>query len=189
MRTASQLACGEPVWTPLGRHGARRIPKTYYRWLADQGSLTRAVVGACAGRFHVALLQQGWGRPLTGEARLLMVPGTAATMVREVKLLCDDEVQVFARTLIPATSLRGRTRRLAHLRERPLGAVLFADPATRRRRIELARLTARHTLFRSACSHLEKPPAALWGRRTLFEYAGHPLLVNEIFLPALVEKT
>ena len=28
----------------------------------------------------------------------------------------------------------------------------------------------------------------LWGRRTLFRYAGKPLLVNEIFLPAICEN-
>jgi len=29
-------------------------------------------------------------------------------------------------------------------------------------------------------------PAELWARRTVYHYAGRPLLVNEIFLPVLM---
>ena len=38
-----------------------------------------------------------------------------AAIVREVELLCGETPWVFARTLIPATSLRGPARRLAML--------------------------------------------------------------------------
>ena len=93
-----------------------------------------------------------------------------------------------SQSLIPATSLRGPARRLARLRNRPLGAVLFADPRTRRLAVEVARISARHALFRAACAHLAQPPAEVWGRRTLFAYAGQTLLVNEIFLPPIPER-
>ncbi|OZB33418.1 MAG: chorismate--pyruvate lyase, partial [Polynucleobacter sp. 39-45-136] len=29
-------------------------------------------------------------------------------------------------------------------------------------------------------------PKAVWARRTLYQLKGHPLLVNEVFLPALL---
>ena len=106
-------------------------------------------------------------------------------ILREVELLCDEVPWVFARTLIPATSLRGPARRLAMLGDKPLGEVLFADPHMRRRTMEIAKLTPRHSLFSSATASLELPPAEIWGRRTLFLLAQSPLLVNEIFLPAL----
>lgn len=110
---------------------------------------------------------------------------TAACLVREVELLCDEQPWVFARTLIPATSLVGGARRLARLGSKPLGAVLFADPSTKRAAMELARLTRRDPLFAAAVDHLPLRPGQLWGRRTLFWYAGKPLLVNEIFLPTI----
>jgi chorismate lyase len=34
-------------------------------------------------------------------------------LIREVHLLCDDRPWVFARTIIPISTLRGRERRLA----------------------------------------------------------------------------
>jgi len=122
-------------------------------------------------------------RPLAGEARLLRLPRRHLALLREVELRCNGTPWVFARTLIPLSSLRGRARRLAFLENRPLGAVLFADPTTTRRRVEVAKLGPRHPLFATAVRNLDHRPDALWGRRTLFNYGGRPLLVNEIFLP------
>jgi chorismate--pyruvate lyase len=104
-------------------------------------------------------------------------------LIREVELLCDETPWVFARTLIPATSLQRSVRRLTQLGERPLGAVLFSDPKVIRGETQYARLQQRHTLFQGACEHLTAAPETLWGRRTLFTISARPLLVNEIFLP------
>ncbi len=154
-------------------------------WLRDDGSLTAKLVRACNGRFRVRVLRQGWGRPLYSESRLLRMRRGETALVREVELLCAETPWVFARTLIPASSLRGPARRLADLGERPLGAVLFADPSMRRGATQIARLQPRHPLFAAATGSLEDQPAELWGRRTLFYLSGKPLLVNEIFLPAI----
>jgi len=154
-------------------------------WIRDDRSLTKRVIAACDGRFAVRVLRQQRARPLPSERRLLGLAGAGRALVREVELLCDGVPWVFARTLIPFSSLRGRARRLAHLGDRPLGAVLFADPTTERRCVEVARLGMRHSLFASAVRNLDHRPGTLWGRRTLFVYADSPLLVNEIFLPAI----
>jgi len=102
-----------------------------------------------------------------------------------VKLNCGREVHVFARTLIPLRSLRGPVHVLTRLGRRPLGEVLFSNPTTRRLRVEVARITPRHRLFARATSHLRRYPDELWGRRTLFEYGGELILVNELFLPGI----
>lgn len=154
-------------------------------WIRDDSSLTRRVVAACEDVFSVRVIRQLPGLPLPSERRLLRMAGREHALVREVELLCGDVPWVFARTLIPFGSLRGRARRLAFLGNRPLGAVLFADPTTERRRVEVAKLSPRHPLFARAVRNLDHRPQDLWGRRTLFLYAGRPLLVNEIFLPAL----
>ena len=140
---------------------------------------------ACQGTFRVRLLHQGWGSPLASERRLLGMRRSETALIREVELLCDERPWVFARTLIPASSLSGGARRLAYLGERPLGAVLFADPTTRRGPVQLARLLPRHPMFAAAMDHMQDAPEELWGRRTLFHYAGKPILVNEIFLPGI----
>ncbi len=35
--------------------------------------------------------------------------------------------------------------------------------------------------------HVDAPPRALWARRSLFSLENHPILVTEVFLPALLE--
>lgn len=183
-----KTSLSEPRWVGLDQVRSSLLPLKVSAWLRDSGSLTRAVTSACEGRFEVQVQRQGWGKSLPGERSELNVAAGVVSLVREVKLLCDDEPWVFARTLIPATSLRGAARRLAHLGNRPLGAVLFSDPHTRRLGIQVARLTSQHALFHAACSHLDRLPREIWGRRTLFSYAAKPLLVNEIFLPVIPER-
>lgn len=175
----------EPKWRPWRLQQRPHIPAAVLPWLEDEGSLTRRVIRHCDGRFSVTVRSQGWGRPMPSERRILETAGGGAALIREVELRCDRGRWVFARTLIPATSLQGPTRRLAHLGNKPLGAVLFSDPGVRRERIEVADLRPHHVLFRSACRNLAQVPKVLWGRRTLFFMEGKPLLVNEIFLPEL----
>jgi chorismate--pyruvate lyase len=143
------------------------------------------VVASCRGSFRVDLIEQGRGNALPSEATLLAAGPAQATLVREVKLYCGREAWVFARTLIPLQSLRGPVHALTRLGRRPLGEVLFSDPTTRRLRVEVARITPRHRLFAHATAHMRHRPEALWGRRTLFEYAGELILVNEVFLPRI----
>jgi len=184
-RSTPPSSIAEPVWRRLGRRRPGEVPGASWSWLADTGSLTRRLQAACAGRFEVRLLRQAWGSALPSERRVLGHRGRA--LIREVELLCDGVPRVFARTVIPYRSLSGAARQLGRLGVRPLGAVLFANPSTRRGVVEFARLSPAEPLFAEAVAHLPgEPPAALWGRRTLYYYAGRPLLVNEIFLPSLL---
>ncbi|MGD8909587.1 MAG: chorismate lyase [Chromatiales bacterium] len=179
----------EPEWGDWRSQRLRELPVGLSDWLLESGSLTRKVIQACGQScFRVRLLHQGWGAPLTSERRLLRSRPGVITLIREVELLCDEVPWVFARTLIPATSLRRSVRRLALLGERPLGAVLFSDPKVHRGVTQFARLQARHPLFLAACAHVAPTPETLWGRRTLFTFSERPLLVNEIFLPGIPRR-
>ncbi len=175
----------EPNWGSWQVYRGSDVPKGMEDWLLDRGSLTSRLVKASEGAFRVRLLRQGWGRPLYSESQLLSTRRAETALVREVELLGHDTPWVFARTLIPASSLRGSARRLANLGNKPLGAILFSDPGMRRGPIQIARLQPRHPLFAAATNSLQQKPAELWGRRTLFYLAGKPLLVNEIFLPEI----
>ena len=179
----------EPNWMDWRRMRHTGIPDSIYPWLHDSQSLTARIRSVCGGgRFRVRLLEQGWGRPLYSEAALLGMRRGGVALVREVELLCDEQPWVFARTLIPASSLRGPARRLAHLGEKPLGEVLFSDPLMRRGERQIARLLPRHPLFVSSVARLREAPGEIWGRRTLFYLSRRPLLVNEVFLPDIPES-
>lgn len=177
----------EARWAPLGSRRLPGITPAMHAWLRDDGSLTRSVIGCCDDRFRVVLLDQRLGVALPGEATLLANAAQRAALVREVKLYCGREAWVFARTLMPMAGLHGPMYALTRLGQRPLGEVLFSDPTTRRLAVEVARILPRHRLFARASAHLRRHPQALWGRRTLFDYRGERILVNEIFLPQIPE--
>ena len=170
-------------WKPNSRFLRPAIPAELYDWLLDPASLTQRLQRLCPGRFRVRVLAQGWGAPRLDEARALGMPAGRRAMIRQVQLLCDDAPWVYARTIIPSTSLCGRLRRLAHLGTRPLGAMLFADPGMRRGIVELACIRHGEALYADATRRIRQRPAGIWGRRSVFRILGKPLLVSEIFLP------
>lgn len=175
----------EPRWrvqSPVARHGASA---ELLDWLLDSASLTRRLQQTCRGQFCVEPTEQHWQRPMLNEAQALGILPHERCFVREVRLLCDDQPWVFARTVIPVRTLTGPRRRLSRLGKKPLGAVLFADPSMVRSGIEIAQLSSEQPLFTRATAGLSQPPASIWGRRSAFFLNHHPLLVSEIFLPAI----
>jgi len=174
-----------PRWRPQRRWPRTRIPAPLASWLLDTDSLTARIRQACPGCFRVRVLGQGWATPRLDEQRALGMRAGERALVREVQLLCDGRPWVFARTIIPANTLRGPQRRLAHLGERPLGAFLFADPRMRRGPVELACIRRNEQMYDTAVSGLRGRPACIWGRRSVFRVGGKPLLVSEVFLPGI----
>ncbi len=174
-----------PVWSRYQRWTRGQIPPRQVSWLLDSGSLTDRLKKACAGCFEVRVMDEGWQRPRLDELRALGMRSGQIGWIRQVQLLCDGTPWVFARTVVPVTTLSGAQRRLAHLGNRPLGAFLFADPGMRRGPVELACIREGQAMFSEAGSGLKRKPAAVWGRRSVFRVGGKPLLVAELFLPAI----
>lgn len=170
------------VWRPAARLSRVAIPEQYLSWLLDTSSLTQRIVAACGGQFRVQVIEQVWQRPFADERRRLGLRNDARALVRQVRLLCNDEPWVYARTVIPRTTLSGRERRLARLGTRPLGAALFADPTMTRDAVEVVQLTSGQALFDIATLGVTSNAAEIWGRRSVFRLSGKPLLVSEIFL-------
>jgi chorismate--pyruvate lyase len=149
--------------------------------LLDPASLTRRLQQVC-GRFRVQVYRRGWARPSLDEARALDLRAGAWAFVREVHLFCDEQPCVFARTVIPRTTLQGKYRRLTRLGNRSLGAVLFADKTLCRSDLEIAVIGERQALFTPATVLSSVKPGKIWGRRSLFHLSNRPLLLSEIFL-------
>lgn len=170
----------EPAWMDYHRYSAGALPGAIRYWLLDSGSLTRRLVTASDNHFKVQLLRHAWKRPAPSERRLLDMGNRDRGIVREVILRCHDQPWVFARSVIPAGSLRGHLRRLRKFSDSSLGELLFRDPSMRRQPFQIARIDGDSDWIPE---HLRQP-MALWGRRCRFELAGKPILVSEIFLPA-----
>lgn len=179
----SDKSTAAPAWALHPRWLRSRIPDGLRSWLLDAGSLTDRLKAACPGCFRVRVLGERWQRPRLDETRLLEMPRSTVAWIREVHLLCEGRPWVFARTVVPVTTLTGRQRRLARLGDRPLGAFLFADPGMSRGAVELAPLVGGQSMFADAVAGSSQTPAEIWGRRSVFRVGGKPLLVTEIFLP------
>lgn len=179
--------CHAPRWRPARHYLRSAVSAELWDWLLDTGSLTHRLRRRCGGAFRVAVRRQFWGRPTADERRMLGMAAAERSLVREVHLLCGDTPLVFARTVIPVSSLRGRQRRLTRLGSRPLGAALFADRSLRRGAVDVVCLQRGEPLFTRAMADVAAKNATIWGRRSVFHLQERPLLVSEIFLPALLQ--
>ncbi len=172
-------------WKPARQILRSQVPAGLLDWLLDSASLTHRLQQACPGGFRVQLLHQGWGRPRHDEREALGMRPSERAIIRQVQLLCHGQPWVYARTIIPVSTLSGRQRQLGRLGTKPLGAVLFADPSMRRGPLQIARIRRGMGYHADACRNLKKKPGDIWGRRSVFRVANKPLLVAEIFLPDL----
>lgn len=170
----------DPSWQPLSGFTHTQLPDSTRRWLLDEGSLTQRLQQSSGGAFQVQRLQQGWQLPLPSERRRLGLAGRQLALVREVVLLCQQQPCVFARSVIPRSTLGGSLRRLRQLQSQSLGALLFQNPQLSRSPFELALLPGHSTYISAA---LQQEPVA-WARRSRFEIQGKQLLVSEVFLQA-----
>ena len=167
-------------WRNRAQSFASALSPDVADWLFDPSSLTARLIRHCHGQFSVNVLSQQYQSPKLGEKAVLGMRLRESALIREVHLLCDDHPVVYARTVIPVTTLVGPQRRLAHLGNKPLGAVLFADPTMQRDEVQIARLTQQQVKLQ----HTENRD--IWGRRSVFRLSGRPLLVSEFFLPDLL---
>ena len=136
---------------------------------------------ASAGEFSVQVLNQSLQLPRLSEMRALALPPRRLALIREVILFGSGQPWVYARSVIPLSTLTGRLRKLRHLDSRPLGALLFSDPSMSREPVEVACISSSNAQLPPALSEIT---SALWGRRSVFRLDQKPLLVSEIFLPA-----
>ena len=170
----------EAHWQNYRQLPAYAVPVRWRHWLLDRGSLTQRLIAASDGQFQVRILAQGIAKPRRSEAQILCIANHHLAVVREVILYGNDQPWVYARSVLPLSSLTGRLTRLRKLDERPLGALLFADPSMRRGKLELASVQPSKVALPLELGIFDTP---LWGRRSVFYIADKPLLVSEIFLP------
>src|SRR3569832_249570 len=181
--------CGASPTAPASHYLRSAASPALWDWLLDTGSLTHRLRQRCrcGEAYRVAVRRQCLERPAVDERRVLEMRPAERALIREVHLLCGDTPWVFARTVMPVSSLRGRKRRLTRLGNTPLGAALFADRSLRRGAVEVVRLRPGEDLFVRAVAGAAPETAVIWGRRSVFRLQERPLLVSEIFLPALLQ--
>lgn len=160
-------------------------PSTEVRsWLFDHASLTARLIRHSVGDFRVELLSQEIRRPTLDEAEALNISTDRFALIRQVNLCCAGQAVVYARTVIPLSTLTGAERSYSNLGTRPLGAMLFSDRSMQREEVTVTQLQTDDALYKKTKAQGE----VVWGRRSVFKVGGKPLLVSEYYLPNLFNR-
>ena len=147
------------IWQDLS--SSNTVPKKVAKWLNDEASLT-AKLKQQFSDFSVNVLSQEQAQPYAHEIEIMNTEEQC--VVREVELLGNNQVVVFARSVIPLTH---DTKKILSIGSKPLGEVLFNDASITRGPMQIT-----HT-------------DATWGRRSTFTIGNTKLLVSEFFMEAL----
>ncbi len=147
------------IWQNLDQ--AQDVPDAVMQWLDDSRSLT-AKLKKKFDDFAVKVILQTQLKPHQNESDVLGFEGDS--IIREVELLGSGKTMVFARSVIPVTN---DTEDLLSIGSKPLGEILFNDPAIIRGQLQIT-----HT-------------GNTWGRRSTFTIGTTNLLVSEFFLETL----
>ena len=177
-RPTSKRPPADPAWRDLDTIPSGQLPPRSHDWLLDEGSLTERLIAASGGDFRVERLSQCWQQPLLSERRLLGLPGRQRALIREVVLRCREEPWIYARSVIPSSTLTGSLRHLRHLQNQSLGALIFQQPTLQRGKFQLVLLPAHSDYVHEQV----RQEQAAWARRSRFLIEGKPLSVSEVFL-------
>lgn len=158
-----------------------RITAELYSWLTDTGSLTARLKQQCQ-HFAVEVLTEGI-YPLSKDEQDKLQLTENRGFVREVLLKLDGIPWVFARSVMPQSTLTGEQACLSQLGTNPLGAILFNAPDMKRSDIEIAEFISKSPVQTLSSQISSRARLALFGRRSRFLLSGKALLVSEIFLP------
>ncbi|MDP3521266.1 MAG: chorismate lyase [Hydrogenophaga sp.] len=154
-------------------------------WLFAGGSLTARL--RAHGGVEVVVVKQGASGLWMAEQRDL---NCRCGYAREVVLLLNGRVAVWARSVTPLPAFHGAWKSLAGLGTRPLAELLFQGRALDRDALVPHRLARHGPVFRwaqqstTAVGHVANAFAQpTWGRSSVFWSMGQPLRVFEAFAP------
>jgi chorismate lyase len=158
-----------------------RVPASLVPWLAEPGLLTARVRAACGAATRLRMLRLEPAPLDLALARRLGVDD-ATCLLREIEFTCGTRRWIFAQSVLPQSTVRQHPW-LRELGDRGLGESLNAVADVRREPLEFLELAASHPLARAAGAVDSAAP--LWARRAVYRLGGWPILVQEVFLPAL----
>lgn len=158
-------------WQDIAQVKKALLPAGVSESLYDTTSLTLRVKALCTAKgqaFSVYVIDESRQKPTLNEQRYLRMRNGLYARIREIYLLCGEQKMIYARSVIPFSTLTGRQRQIKFLRNRSLGAYLFSDRTLKREITQIAKAQLNNK--------------TIWGRRSVFDVDHKPLIVAEWFL-------
>ena len=171
-------------WHPAERLGQLNVDSRVRPWLIGKGLLTLRLKAVCGERFALRLVDQWTGLAQRCAQARRCASTDNAGLFSDVEMYCGDQVWVFAQTVIPDSTLCAHPW-LAELGDAALGETLSDLSGVERSAYEYAWLPVAEAVTARALREAEIKPAGLWARRSRVSLRGAPMLVQELFLPAM----
>jgi chorismate--pyruvate lyase len=183
MNTPKTRSIESVQWQPAERLGQLAVEAHLRPWLIGKGLLTLRMKAACGDRFALRVVDH-WSGLLHGTHKAALRVEDNAGLFRDVELCCGDQVWVFGETVIPDSTLSAHPW-LAELGEASVGETLSGLSGVERSSYEYAWVPAGEAAAARALREADIRPKGLWARRSRISIRRAPLLVQELFLPAM----
>ena len=134
-------------------------------WLLEQGPITKRIKSIA--EFRLELIQDELSDATDDEILFLKID-SEEIRIREVILYGNENPIVFARTIIPNTTIEKGIRELGKIGNKPLGDILFEKDIFSKEDIVFASFKDKESLF--------------WGRKIKYTVKDQPFSVMEVFL-------
>ncbi len=182
MPNESTAAAPRADWLPAERLGQASIAANVRTYMIGKGLLTDRLREVCGPAFSHRLIDMTTG--LLDKEQRALLGNDGAALVRDVGLFCREALWVYSQTLIPDSTLDAHPW-LAEMGDAALGDTLNGISGTARSAYEYAWLAVDHPLAARALAGADIKPAGLWARRYRYTLHEAPLLVQELFFPAI----
>lgn len=134
-------------------------------WLLEQGPITKRIKSIA--EFRLELIQDELSDATDDEILFLKID-SEEIRIREVILYGNENPIVFARTIIPDTTIEKGLKELGKIGNKPLGDILFEKDIFSKEDIVFASFKDKESLF--------------WGRKIKYTVKDQPFSVMEVFL-------
>ena len=134
-------------------------------WLLEQGPITKKIKSIA--EFRLELIQDEFSDATDDEILFLKID-SEEIRIREVILFGNENPMVFARTIIPNTTIEKGLQELGKIGNKPLGDILFEKDIFSKEDIVFATFKDEESLF--------------WGRKIKYTVKDQPFSVMEVFL-------
>jgi chorismate lyase len=182
--TAGKTRSIESVqWQPAERLGQLSVDAHIRTWLIGKGLLTTRVKEACGDRYALRLVDQ-WTGLLSPSHKAALRCEDNAGLFRDIEMCCGDNVWVFGQSVVPDTTLSAHPW-LAELGDSELAETLSDLSGVDRSSYEYAWLPVSELATARALRDAQIKPAGLWARRSRVTIRQAPMLIQELFLPAM----
>jgi chorismate lyase len=170
-------------WQPAERLGQLSVDGQLRPWLIAKGLLTSRLKDACGERYALRLVDQ-WTGILSASHKAALRTEDNAGLFRDIEMCCGDNVWVFGQSVVPDSTLSAHPW-LAELGDSELGETLSDLSGVERSSYEYAWLPVAELATARALRDAQIKPEGLWARRARLTLRNAPLLVQELFLPAM----